>query len=126
MIRGSVSENLDLLVTIEVSDIYGVFRSLEVVLDTGFNGYLILPEHVIQSLRLTYRGQVSTRLASGQEEAMSNYDAVVSWHGQTRDVEVLAAEGGALVGMALLLGSKLTVDARTGGEVLIEEAPPSP
>ncbi len=37
-------------------------------------------------------------------------------------VAVIAAEGQPLVGMALLRGSRLTVDAVPGGEVLIEES----
>ena len=89
MISGIVTEDLDLLVTIEVFDGNGVLRSLEAVLDTGFNGDLALPRDVILELGLAYRGKLSWILATGQEETMSNYDGAVSWHGQSRDVEVV-------------------------------------
>ena len=123
MITGSVSENLDLLVTIEVSDRNGVLQPLEVILDTGFNGDLTLPRDVVQHLGLTYRGQTPWTLASGKEVMMSNYDGEVTWHGLLREVQVVETDGDALLGMALLVGSKITVDARIGGQVLIEENP---
>ena len=123
MISGIVTEDLDLLVTIEVFDGNGVLRSLEAVLDTGFNGDLALPRDVILELGLAYRGKLSWILATGQEETMSNYDGAVSWHGQSRDVEVVETASESILGMALVIGSKLTVDARIGGEVLIEENP---
>ena len=123
MISGIVTEDLDLLVTIEIFDGNGVLRSLEAVLDTGFNGDLALPRDVILELGLAYRGKLSWILATGQEETMSNYDGAVSWHGQSRDVEVVETASESILGMALVIGSKLTVDARIGGEVLIEENP---
>ena len=54
---------------------------------------------------------------------MSNYDGVVLWHGQPRDVVVIETASESLIGMALLVGSRMTVDARICGEVLIEEDP---
>ncbi len=123
MISGIVTEELDLLVTIEIFDGNGALRSLEAVLDTGFNGDLVLPRDVILELGLTYRGKLSWTLATGQGEMMSNYDGVVSWHGQPRDIQVVETDSQSLLGMALVLGSKLTVDARIGGDVLIEEYP---
>jgi hypothetical protein len=36
-------------------------------------------------------------------------------------VAVIAAEGQPLIGMALLRGSRLILDAEPGGEVLVEE-----
>ena len=121
MIAGTVTENLDLLVSIEISNSNGVCQSLKVVLDTGFNGDLALPRDVILALGLTYRGQISWTLATGQKATMSNYDGVVSWHRRPRDVEVVETESESLLGMALLIGSKFTVDARIGGDVMIED-----
>ena len=123
MITGSVSEGLDLLVTIEVSDRNGVHQPLEVILDTGFNGDLTLPRDMVQHLGLTYRGQTPWTLASGKEVMMSNYDGEVFWHGLLREVQVVETDGDPLLGMALLIGSKITVDARIGGQVLIEDNP---
>ena len=123
MITGTVTERLDLLVTIEVSDSAGGLRPIEVVLDTGFDGDLALPSNVISDLELSYIGTVDVRLATGKKVKAPTYEGVVSWHGRQRNVIVIEA-GDGLLGMALILGSKLTVDARIGGEVLIEETSP--
>ena len=121
MITGTVTENLDLQVTIEIANSNGGFEPLEVAMDTGFNGDLALPRDTIQNLGLTYRGQTSWTLATGEEVTMANYDGVVSWHGRSREVEVIETESESLLGMALLIGSKIAVDAQIGGDVVIEE-----
>ena len=46
----------------------------------------------------------------------------MSWHAQRREVEILETAGESLIGMSLLFGSKIAIDARVGGEVLIEPA----
>ena len=125
MITGTVTENLDLLVTVEIANSNGVFEPLEVIMDTGFNGDLALPRDVILDLGLAYRGQITWTLATGQEATMANYDGVLSWHGRPREVGVVETESESLLGMALLIGSKFTVDARIGGEVVIEENSPA-
>ena len=125
MITGTVTENLDLLVPIEISNSNGALEPLDVVIDTGFNGDLALPRDVILALGLAYRGELSWTLATGEEATFSNYDGVVSWHRQPRDVEVVETESESLLGMALLNGSKITVYAQVGGDVLIEEDSPT-
>ena len=70
MIRGSVTRELDPLVTVNVANSSGVLQSLEVVLDTGFSEELALPYETIRRLGLTYRGQGPISLAIG--EAMAN------------------------------------------------------
>lgn len=45
----------------------------------------------------------------------------VLWHGMVRPVAVIAAEGQPLVGMALLRGSRLSVEVLPGGEVAVSE-----
>ena len=46
MIRGSVNQDLEAVIVIDVEDINGAAHSLEVVLDTGFTGYLVLPPSI--------------------------------------------------------------------------------
>ena len=122
MITGRVAENLDPVVAIEISDSSGVFQSLEFVVDTGFQGFLALPSDIILELGLIPRGLTSYIPATGVETRTLVYTVTVSWHGRQRSAPVIESED-ALLGMALLLGSKLTVDARIGGEVVIEENP---
>ena len=52
MIRGSVSQNLEALIALDIEDGNGTSHSLEVVLDTGFTGYLVLAQGIIRQLGL--------------------------------------------------------------------------
>ena len=120
-IRGSVSLELEPLVSIELGNGKGVFQSLEALVDTGFNGELAMPYALIQEIGLDYIDEVPVVLADRQQRPVRAYDGVVSWHGRHRGVVVLDIGSEPLLGMALLMDSKLTVIARPGGAVLIEE-----
>ena len=124
MINGRVSAELDPLATIEIKNGQGGDQPVEVVVDTGFNGELVLPSHLVQSIGLEYIDDVPVVLAERQPRPVSAYDCVVSWHGRHREVVVLDMGSEPLLGMGLLLECKLTVDARPGGFVLIEEEEP--
>jgi clan AA aspartic protease len=93
------------------------------MLDTGFNGYLTLPTALIAALGLPLVGNRQATLADGSVVALDVYRAEVVWDGEIREVLVLAAEGGVLVGTALLYGSRVTVEFLDGGPVLIERLP---
>ena len=67
-------------------------------------------------------GKCQQNLANSQRIQAYTYGGVVSWHTQRREVEIVETDGEALLGMALLLGSQISIDARVGGEVLIEPA----
>ena len=49
----------------------------------------------------------------------------MSWHGRPSDVLVLNSDSAPLLGMALLWGSRVTVDALTDGQVTIEDLIPA-
>ncbi len=125
MIKGKVSGNQQALVTIDVIDGEGRPRPLEAILDTGFTGYLTLPTGSIQQLGLRSVGQRSFELANGELFEFEAYLAAVSWHGRISDVLVLKSDSAPLLGMTLLWGSRVTVDALTDGEVTIEELAPT-
>lgn len=99
-----------------------VFLTSDVTVDTGFTGWLALPEDVIQKLGLTSYGQRPANQAGGVG-MFSIYGALVLWHGEQRPVLVHQITGDPLIGMALLEGSQLKVDAREDGDVFIEEQP---
>ena len=98
---------------------------VEAVIDTGFTGHLTLLAEVVRSLALSGRGFVEVELADGSTAALEVYDARVLWRGRERLVPVYEAEGGPLVGMSLLRGSRLTVEVEPGGDVVIEDLPGS-
>ncbi len=97
---------------------------IEAVVDTGFDGELTLPLGLIQRLGYPYAGFTRGTLADGSAVRFDYHEGRVLWHGgEERAVVVLAADGDPLVGMALLRGSRLTIDAVPGGLVRIEEPP---
>ena len=125
MIRGKVSSDQQALVTVDIMDGEGCFQPLEVVLDTGFTGYLTLPSESIQELGLPSVGRRTFELANGELFEFEAYLAAVSWHGSLSDALVLKSDSAPLLGMTLLWGSRVTVDAQTDGEVTIEELEPA-
>ena len=98
---------------------------IEAVVDTGFDGELTLPLGLIQRLGYPYVGFTRGTLADGSAVRFDYHEGRLLWHGEERTVVVLAAgeAGNPLVGMALLRGSRLTIDALPGGAVRIEESP---
>ena len=92
-------------------------------MDTGFTTYLTLPERIIHQLGLKYFGQRQATLASGEVQMFNVYGGLILWHDQLRSALVHRTNSRPLVGMSMLSGSRLIVDAREGGDVIIEEIP---
>lgn len=121
MVNGRVDVDLQIWVPIEVVDIYGTPHSTEAVLDTGFDGSLCLPRELINRLGWEPELPVVVMMANGERTAWDTWDGVVIWHNRVRDILVFEVEQQPLLGMELLSGSQLTIQAREGGQVLIEE-----
>lgn len=127
MIRGQVSEYpKEALVTVEIIDAEGQPHPVEAVLDTGFTGDLTLSGETIRQLGLASRGQRISVLANGEQFVSEIYSATVSWHERLTDVLVLRAENSPLLGMNLLWGSRITLDAISQGEVNIRDIQDGP
>ena len=120
MISGEVRGDRQALVTIEIIDAEGRPRPVETVLDTGFTGYLTLPEETIRQLGLSSVGRRTFELANGELFEFEAYLASVSWHGRLTDALVLRSGSEPLLGMTLLWGSRVTLDAIAQGAVRIE------
>ena len=125
MIRGKVTGDQQALVTVDIMDGEELFRPIEVILDTGFTGYLTLPTDSIQELGLPSVGRRTFELANGELFEFEAYLATVEWHGRLSDALVLKSDSAPLLGMTFLWGSRVTVDALTDGQVTIEELEPS-
>ncbi len=125
MIKGKVSGNQRPLIAVEILDSEDRLQSVEAILDTGFTGYLTLPQESIRQLGLRSVGQRTFELANGDLFDFQVYLGSVSWHDRPNDVLVLESDSVPLLGMTLLWGSRVTLDASTGGEVTIEELAPT-
>lgn len=120
MITGVVRAEREAIFRLEVRGLRRHKMIVESVLDTGFTGYLTLPAAVTRSLALASQGVREALLADGRSVALEIYRARVLWHGQVRPIQVLAAEGGCLAGMALLAGSRVSFGVVPGGRLTIK------
>ena len=127
MIRGMVEENADgrlegwLTIPVERERASEGLRQCEVVIDTGFTDWLMLPEVVIADLGLVSQGKISVTLATGEESQVDYYLTRVLWHDELSWVEVIGSTDQSLLGMELLRGYRLAIEAWEGGEVIVEE-----
>jgi len=119
MITGVVTSSREAVIRLSVSG-PGGREELEAAIDTGFNGFLTLPAACVSRLRLSVAGGTRAVLADGRAVHLSVFEGVVMWDGRERDVGVLEADGGPLVGMSMLDGYRLRADVADGGLVVIE------
>jgi len=123
MITGVVNAHREATIRLPVRDANGQEQEIEAILDTGFNGSLTLPLHVIATLRLSWRTRGLVILANGAEDHCDIDAATVIWDGRPRNILVEAADTDPLVGMALLYGYDVCMQVVEGGRVIIEALP---
>ena len=121
MIRGTVNDDLEPMVVLEILSGDGQYQPVETVMDTGFTEELTLPSDMVARLGLEHVERVPIFLADDRRIDASVYAGWVRWFGRDRRIYVIAAEGEPLFGMSLIENCQVTFRARRGGEVLIEE-----
>ena len=120
MLTGRVSRELQAWVSVEILARDGQGHPVEFVLDTGFEGHLTLPLSIIRRLELTSAGNQDVLLANGQSDTLQLFAGVVLWHGRRRVVEIIESGSEPLLGMSLLRGSRVTLDVRYDGAVVVD------
>ena len=123
MITGVVTANREAMVLVTVLNSQGRDVMVDAVIDTGFTGFLTLPALLVATLGLTFAGTTQATLGDGSDVLIDVFEAMVLWDNRVRQVTVLAAEGGALVGMSMLFGYRLILEGAAGGLVQIEALP---
>ena len=84
---------------------------VEVWIDTGFTGELVMPRSQIDRLGLKPGLMVRAILADGRNSRLKSFVAWIDWFGESLEVEVVAGEGQTtLLGVGLMLGRRLVVD----------------
>ena len=101
-------------------------RRCDVIVDTGFTGWLMLPEPLIRELGLMKMGSRPATMASGEVEELDYYFTRMMWHERPVWVAVFQSIDQPLLGMELLRGNWITMAAWDGGDLIIEEAQPEP
>ncbi len=116
--RGTVNDRLEAVLPVEIGSPGGSAISVDLVVDTGFNGHVALSRNPIVALGLPHLASAHATLADGSGAEVDLYLGVVRWEGTTREVIVVLAQGAALAGMSLLEGSRVTIDVISGGSLL--------
>jgi clan AA aspartic protease len=118
MMQGYVNKNCEatILVVVRNND---KLKSMNAVIDTGFTGFLSLPNDIITELDLPWGYRDRGTLGDGSEVLFDIYDAVAIWDGKSQEIEVNSAETDPLIGMSMLRGYRLQVDTIEGGLVII-------
>jgi clan AA aspartic protease len=120
MMQGFVSQGREALLPLVVGNVNGQRQVVDALIDTGFNGFLSLPSTIITALDLPWNASDIVTLGDGSETLFDLYAATVIWDGQYREIDIAESETEPLVGMALLYGYRLQIDAIEGGIVRIE------
>jgi clan AA aspartic protease len=120
MMQGVVSLRREAILTVVVGSSNRQLQAVETVIDTGFSGFLSLPSAIIAALNLPWSASDIVTLGDGSETLFDLYTAVVIWDGQYRDIYIAESETEPLLGMAMLYGYRLQVDAVEGGIVKID------
>lgn len=119
MLRGRITPEREAIVELEIhGDDHRV--RIEAIIDTGYDGFLTLPRSIIDELSLPFLGPARTTLGDGNEARLDVYLARVLWQDDLTDVLVLDSDSVPLVGMAMLRGSRLTMDVEEEGAVSIQ------
>lgn len=120
MMQGVVNLRREATLTVVVGSSNQQLQAIETVIDTGFTGFLSLPSAIVATLNLPWSASDMVTLGDGSETLFDLYTAIVIWDGQYRDVYIAESETEPLLGMAMLYGYRLQVDAVEGGIVKIE------
>lgn len=123
MIIGEVTPDKEALVRLMVRGPGGQEREVCAVLDTGYTEYLTLLPTLITALGLPYQYSLPMSLADGSTVQMRVFDAAVVWNNRERSIPVQETDGDVLLGMSLLYGPRLLLDAVDGGHVAISDIP---
>jgi clan AA aspartic protease len=100
--------------------------TFQFVVDTGFTGFVALPQSAIDVLRLGFLFPWNIDLADGNRLRVMAYEATLLWEGEKRVVRALAVGKRFLLGTKLLDGHDLQIRFIEGGRVSIVPIPDDP
>jgi len=103
MISGRLTEDRLPLVTLNLIDHNEVVHPVTFLVDTGYDGWLVLPPDIVRELALLPTGDANiVTVAGGASLEWVNYRARLYWNGRVRDVVALESDTMPLLGMAML------------------------
>jgi clan AA aspartic protease len=119
MMQGIVNQSCEATLPIVIKN-NATTQLVDTVIDTGFSGFLTLPLDIISALGLTWEGRDVATLGDGTSCTFEVYTAIVIWDGQYREIYVNESETVPLIGIRLLRGYDLRIQAIEGGTVTVQ------
>lgn len=105
--EGFVNENFEAILTIRLLN----GSQLECALDTGFNGFLLLPRKFIEDNSLPFVGSEFVIMVEENTTEVEVVSGEIIWLGETLPVRILVSETEeTLIGTKMLIDSKLEID----------------
>jgi predicted aspartyl protease len=119
MMQGRVNQRCEATLLIAVKNVETT-QMVDTVIDTGFSGFLTFPSETISTLGFSWEGRDVATLGDGTFCTFEVYIGLVIWDGQYREIYINESETVPLIGMQLLRGYDLRIQAIEGGLVMIE------
>ncbi len=123
MIVGAVSNEGKPLLPVALRGPAGKSLLVEAIIDTGFDGMLVVGSYAVAALGLAPMLGSDVQLADASMQAVPRVELEILWHGDWIPAEALVMGDEPLLGMSLLHGSDLHVEAVEGGVVTVVERP---
>jgi clan AA aspartic protease len=120
MMQGIVDQNCEATIRLVVGNLDSQRQMIDAVIDTGFTGFLTLPSSVLADLNLRAYRREEGILGDGSTCIFDVYRGLVIWDGELRRIDINESDTEPLVGMSLLYGYRMQLDAIEGGTVTIQ------
>lgn len=104
---GSVNSSREALIEVRLNS----GEAIECVVDTGFDGGLMLPRAFADSLQIPILGRLTFEMVGGMKMVAPVGLLAIEWLDELREIEMIVGEGNdALIGTELLTGTTLNID----------------
>lgn len=98
----------------------GKLIDINAVIDTGYTGSLTITQALADDLELARRSGGKAILADGSSREFDTYKVEVQWGDSWKPIIASALGDESLIGMSLLLGTKMTIEITSAGRLEIE------
>lgn len=119
MMQGIVDQDCEAILRLVVGNAASQRRVIDAVIDTGFTGFLTLPFSMLTDLSLRAYRREEGVLGDGSSCIFDVYRGLINWDGEFRQIDINASETTPLIGMSLLYGYRMQLDAIEGGIVTV-------
>ena len=119
MIEGRIDSNLEAIIELDIQHDGAILRQ-RFLIDTGFNGFIAVPQSLVHRLGLKLLDVQAGITADGRASYFDTVEITVLWHDEAHTVQAQILDE-ALIGTRLLRGSRIQADWIRDGTFLVEQ-----